>query len=169
MPTDPLLSPAAVPKTRGFSLIEILVVLLIIGIASSFALVSFGDFAKKRQIITDAEDFVDYVQLVKQQAILENRHFLLRWHDHEYEVLRYQAKDRWQSMHNSGFFRSRHIHAAIKLHFGTQYTQQSANIMIYASGQMTPFVLHFEGPDHTDIAMVKGYADGKLLLQRDSP
>ena len=86
----------------GFTLIEILVVILIISIAMSFALFSIGDFGKQRALMHEGHYFNHYLQLVKHEAILESQTLGIRVKQHGYEVLRLRDHH-WQTLKSHAF------------------------------------------------------------------
>src|SRR3712207_1831206 len=83
---------------RGFTLIEILIVVLIIGIIASVALFAFGDFGKSRQVKVTTEQFVAYIKLVQQRAILEMATLGINLTGEGYKTYRYLSDNNWQPM-----------------------------------------------------------------------
>lgn len=151
---------------RGFTLIEILVVLLIVGITLGFAMLAFGDFGNKRRITSSAEHFVNYVKLVQQEATLESATLGISFNQTSYQVLRFKTGKGWQAMSAKGIFRSQNfpkdtlvrIETAIK---GTKTPQ----IIINASGDMTPFKLHIGSNRQDTIIQVNGEHNGSITLK----
>lgn len=89
----------------GFTLIEILIVLVIIGITFGFALISFGDFGEGRRVLFAAEQLVNTLQLAQQQAILETSTLGLRINNESYQILQLQNNSQWKPISNKGVFK----------------------------------------------------------------
>lgn len=150
---------------KGFTLIEILVVLLIIGITMGFAVMSFGDFGEKRGIIVAAEQFTNYVKLVQQQAILETSTLGIRIHDNGYQVLRFQAPASWVPLPLNSIFHRHHFPKGLVVHLhNIENKQGNPAIIINSSGDMTPFVLDFGSAKQTAISTITGKSNGSITL-----
>ena len=151
---------------RGFTLIEILVVLLIVGITLGFALLAFGDFGSKRRIITAAEQFVNYVKFAQQQAILETSTLGISLNRNSYQILRYQASSNWQPVSNKRVFHAQHFPDSAIVHMESNVKKMgNPQIIINASGDMTSFTLNFGSAKQVNIANVIGKHDGSVALQ----
>lgn len=151
--------------SNGFTLIEILVVVLIIGITIGFALLAFGDFGNKRRIIMSAEHFMSYLELVEHQAILETSTFGVSLNQNGYQVFRFQAPSTWQTIPSRSIFRPRYFpeNAMIRLE-QTASKKGQPQIIIHSSGEITPFQLRFGLEKQPDIAIVKGNENGTIVL-----
>ena len=62
-------------RVGGFSLIEILVVVIIIGIVSSVALLSLGVLGDDRELRTEARRIQTLLEVVQDDAVLQGREF----------------------------------------------------------------------------------------------
>lgn len=76
---------------EGFTLIEILIILVIVGISFSFALLAFGDFGKSRQAQSTAEQVKNMIQYFREQAIIESSNFTINIRSSSYQVSRADA------------------------------------------------------------------------------
>lgn len=141
-------------------------VLVIIGITMSFALVAFGDFGEKRRIIVSAEQFMNYVTLIEQQAILESSAFRINLTPNSYQTARFQAPNQWKNRPENSVFHMRHVadHAFIRLDPSTGHVK-NPSIFINATGGVSPFVLHIGTQKQADMATVIGNSNGTLVLR----
>lgn len=66
--------PGLARSSRGFSLLEVLIVTVIIGIASAMGVAGFNLFMKKVTAKADAHRFRDALQLARSDAVTRSRH-----------------------------------------------------------------------------------------------
>ena len=66
-----------VKKVTGFTLLELLVALVLIGIILSFAVFTLGDGGEDRRIKEEANRFYYLIKLAQEEAILNAREWLL--------------------------------------------------------------------------------------------
>ncbi|MDP2365929.1 MAG: GspH family T2SS minor pseudopilin variant LspH [Ignavibacteria bacterium] len=130
---------------RGFTLIEILIVIVIIGITVGFALIAFGDFGESRRVLFSVEQLVNTLKLAQQQAILETSTLGLRIDNTSYQILRFQNSSGWAPISNKGIFKVNYFpkNTVITLKTNHKTLQGAPSIIINSSGDMTPFTLGF--------------------------
>jgi general secretion pathway protein H len=156
---------------RGFTLIEILIVIVIIGITVGFAMIAFGDFGASRRILFSAEQLVNTLHLAQQQAILETSTLGLRIDNNSYQILRFENSSSWEPISNKGVFKVNYFpqHTVITLKTNTKPLQGSPSIIINSSGNMTPFTLSFGTSKETALTVVTGSHDGSLNFATVNP
>src|SRR6478752_6140292 len=89
-------------KSKGFTLIEMLIVIVIIGITIGFALLSFGDFGASKGILFAAEQLEHTLTLAQQQALLENTTLGLRIDNNSYQILKFDESSNWKPISDKG-------------------------------------------------------------------
>ena len=152
-------------QNKGFTLIEILVVLLIIGITLGFALLAFGDFGAERKLRVSAEQFVNYLKFAQQEAILEACPLGIRINKAGYQILRFQAPSSWTSIPHNHLFKLHPFpeHAIIELQSPVKSIPQ---IRINDEGEISPFKLSFGTTAHPDLLFIMGSSDNRITIQR---
>lgn len=155
---------------QGFTLIEILVVLLILGIASGVALLAFGDFGASRKVTVAAEQFASYIRLVQQGAILEMNTLGIRVNQRGYQTFRLEAGQNWQPLSESLLgWKSFPQGVQVTLQGGVPKNNAALpDIIIDSSGDMTSFQLHFGNTRQPGIVRLIGQPNGILTLQKDT-
>lgn len=149
-------------KRTGFTLIEILVVVLIIGITLGFALLSFGDFGEKRRLLISADQFVNYLKFAQHQAILESSTLGIKIQKTSYHLLRFQPPAQWLKMPNKSIYREQHFPEHVTATLET--TSNSPQIIINAEGEIPPFKLHLSLNNEDSSLQVIGWPDGTLQV-----
>lgn len=149
-------------KISGFTLIEILVVLLIISIVMTFAMTSFGDFGAKRAMIAEGQYLIHYIGLVRQESILDGETLGIRIDSTGYEVLRFQEPNHWQPM-KSALFRHHSFRKGLNIHLNTAHKQSL--LIVYPSGQITPFEAKLGTADEPNMVIISAQEDGFLSVK----
>lgn len=156
-------------NSHGFTLIEIMIVLVIIGITFGFALIAFGDFGASRRILFAAEQLVNTLELAKQQAILQTSTLGLRIDDTSYQILQLKKNTQWMPLSDKGVFKvtyfPKNTRILLKKDTNTdQKTQKAPEIIISSSGGLTPFTLSFGSTQEPNLAQLTGKKNGELIF-----
>lgn len=145
---------SARPRAAGFTLIEILVVLVVVSMLVALATFTLGGNSKRRDLDNEAEQLFMLMQAVSEQAVLNNTEFGLVMEEDQYRFLAYdQQADAW-SPHQERMFRARTLPEWLVV---TEYVGNDAprlasdrdrddnqpvpDVVLFSSGETTPFEL----------------------------
>jgi len=159
---------------HGFTLIELMVVILIAGMLVTFASLSVSNSADK-QLETEAKRFVSLVKYAADEAIMNSREIILKIEEQRYSFAEpglnntlidlgeddpvFRARELPDHMHISGEI------AGEKLIFEEKRDKDAppdfAKIGIFSSGEILPFLIVFSQDDGTQFEVSGDFA-GKL-------
>lgn len=143
---------------RAFTLIEILVVLIIVGIISAAALMSFGLLGgDDRNLEQDARRLSSLIQIVSDDAVIQGRDFGLelmisgyRWVEHDPFV------NQWFEVTDDEIMRTRQLEEGTEFEF---YTEEH-RVLLQEEAQNTDK----EEGDDTDRELTEDYLPHVLVL-----
>ena len=117
MPTSATGTWSNPPATqRGFTLIEILVVVLIIGIMVAGTALSVGLAHGDRELENERDRLLALTSYVREQGAMQNREFGMRCFQGGYEFLAYNPQDnRWYRMEDEPTLRPRELPQGIDI------------------------------------------------------
>ena len=159
---------------RGFTLLEIMVVLVLIGILSSFALLSVGGGPTER-LAEEAQRLAALVQLHQQEAILSGEPRGIRFTGTGYGILRQDERGAWQPPAAADTLIQHRLPEQIALGLWIEGRPaplknpgKPPQVILLASGEATEFVAVFglaeeSGPD-APLHRVAGDALGRLTV-----
>ena len=158
-------------RNRGFSLIELLVVITIVGIVMSIALLSLGLLGDDRDLQTEGRRVIALVQVAQDEAIMQGREFGLELMADSYRFVEYDPLlNIWGEIIGDETLRQRQLPEdfefdlfvegqRVLLDFEAasfEDPEESAyrdltetyapHVLIFSSGDMTPFELHILRP-----------------------
>lgn len=105
--------------TRGFTLIEVMVVMLIIGVVTALATFAFSDNREDR-VEREARRLAAVLELVAEQAVLQSRIIGVRFASDGYLFLSPGAEGEWLPIENDRQLRPHELPDDIELQFITQ-------------------------------------------------
>lgn len=155
---------------RGFSLLELLVVVTIVAILAAVVVLGFVGSDKAQELRTEAERLAQLIELARDEAILRNQELGLVVEDGSYRFTLYDdAEQQWQAL-ESAPFRPRALElidivvnvervqsrpseegqperetGRAGSRFGSR--QNVPQIIFYSSGEQTPFEIALEPPE----------------------
>jgi general secretion pathway protein H len=165
-------------RSKGFTLVEILVVMLIIAAVISLTVLSVNATGRDSQLDEESRRIEGLVGLLHERALLEGRDFGLRIEPAAYEFVFYDGRrNRWLMMDQEREFRHRELPKGIT--FQLQLDSQTVvikpidrnltngdppgpQVAIAASGEGTPFRLILLREATQAKAVVDGDAMGKI-------
>jgi general secretion pathway protein H len=169
-------------RASGFTLIEILVVLVIISIVISFAVLKLGVTGRDSAIDDETRRIQGLMGLLQERAVLEGRDFGLLVEPASYQFVVYQnRRQRWENFDEEREFRRRDLPKGVAF----QLQMDSRNIVlkprskdiksgepltapqlvIAASGEGTPFKLTLVRDGTPNRGVVNADAFGKITLE----
>ena len=174
------------PKQRlkgitGFTLIEVLVVLLIISIVTSVAMLSISHNQNQRVKLL-ANELTEFITLAEEQAILQQTSIGLVIAHNAFQFVHYQTQAQgtvpdWQPLMEPVF--KRHLipsGVGIRLEVTGKtksLSQQLSNavpqIVISSGGEVTPFVLWLGNKGHAARYKIVGAANGHIEQSEITP
>jgi general secretion pathway protein H len=172
----------------GFTLVEILVVIVIIGIVTVGALLSMSFIGPDRELHTEGDRIADLMNYAQEQGDLQTREMGLYCTDHSYKFLAFDARrNLWVPIDDDDALRARTLPDSIKLQLvvegrdvvlaslADEQKKSSASssapstlqphIMIFSNGDLTSFKLTL-GRDGTDqtVTLLPDH-QGKIKVQ----
>lgn len=160
-------------SARGFTLIEILVVLFIISIVTTVALLSISR-NESRQLEAFTKEFVQRVTLAEEQAMLQPVVLGLFIEGKSYQFARYQSaqdkkKSLWQPTQDTllgNYTIPGNIELTVEVGGQKVDMQQdekhSPQIVISTNGDITPFTIYVAKTGKSPRYVISGDADGNI-------
>jgi general secretion pathway protein H len=167
-------------RLRGFTLIEILVVVVIMAIVISLALLSISVTGRDTQIDEESQRIAGLLDMLHERAVIEGHDFGLRLEPSAYEFLAYDTRrGQWTPFDQEREFRHRNLPPglAFQLELDSRQvvlqpidpnlssnttTPPPPQLAIAASGDSTPFRITLVRDETKARALVMGDATGKL-------
>lgn len=102
---------------RGFTLLEVLMVVLVVGIISGVAMLSFNPGGAERHLQGESDRLAALMAQAADEAVMQNQEYGLKIADKGYYFLCLdEARQRWKSCPESGSFRQRKLSDGLEIH-----------------------------------------------------
>ncbi len=156
-------------RQPGFTLLEILVVLILLGIIVSVAMLSIGG-SRKEQLEHSMQRLQQVIRMAHEEAVLNQYELALKFKPHAYEFQTLK-KNKWQTISQPPFMRRRELDDVFRIKLlqdGISVSlekEDSGRILLFSSGEMTPFELYMSISDTDQRMRLQGDAFGKLTLE----
>jgi general secretion pathway protein H len=154
----------------GFTLLEILLVLALIGIITSFAVLSIGNNSVAEQLQTEARRLAALVELHRQEAIMLSRQRGLRLHTRGYSFLQLDGDDEWSVVDSPNLPYQHELAQPVEMNLvieGRPLTLETdpglPQILLLSSGETTDFSVTFAS-EYAEGYTLAADALGRLTL-----
>lgn len=162
--------PARRRRYGGFTLIEMMVVVVIIGIMINYAMLSFRSSSPSDQLNTEANRLKSLLEVAKEEALLRSSLIGVDILKDGYGFLRLDNGN-WQQMDDT-MFRNRTLPDDVHLVLiegqppGDDKEKRTPEIILLNSGEMTPFDLKITSLNTDDYYRLTGSETGELTLDK---
>lgn len=176
------LSTEPVPGARraaGFSLIELLVVIVVLAIAASAVVLSTGTLRADDPVETEARRLVALMRFVAEEALVQGRDFGVEFSPDTYRFLSWDPDTRlWSVVDDEASLRARELPPGLEFALAVdgrevvlerERRQREADelvpqVAIFSSGELTPFELFVVGDYVADAWTLRGLVNGEVEL-----
>jgi general secretion pathway protein H len=139
---------------RGFTLLELMVVVVLIGIILTFVVGTVGDGGRGDRIKREAQRIIALVELVGEESVLQSRVIGLRFTEDSYEFMHYDG-EQWSPVEGDGLLKRHKLDSSMQLQlqvegYGIELSGETESgeesemkpqIIFLPSGERTPFEL----------------------------
>lgn len=168
-------------RVAGFTLIEILVVLVVVGLLAAIAVVNLGGGQERRQLENEVRELYLLMQTASEQAVVNNQELGLILTDDGYRFVIYSDKDDDWVAQGERLFSPRTWPGWLvttpiidndlpRLARSEQVTRP--DIVFFSSGEITPFELEFTIKDRDSSPLkieTSGFDGLEMTLPGDHP
>jgi general secretion pathway protein H len=170
-----ILNNACLRRHRGFTLWEMLIVVIIISVSTSVILLSTSLGRDSNDLKVLGSDMSKLIQLLYQEAIFENRNFAISLKHDGYRVLEYDGQS-WTKSDQTLFrriklneFQSSALVVENLAVISVDEEELIPHILILASGEMTPFEWTIIDEATKNIIVLEGDLLGKIRMEGPTP
>ena len=156
---------------RGFTLLEVLAVLFIIGIIASFVGLSVGQ-RSSRAAQDEAERLYGLVRIAGEESVLQGRELAVEFTRQSYRFWELAGDNQWMLIEEDKLFRERKFPPDVNIELLVEGSAASFDdeknlprIYMLSSGELTDFEISFSLDDEKAYTL-RGTINGKLELFR---
>jgi len=174
-------------RQRGFTLLEIVVVLMLVGIITGFAVLSVGTDAVKDQVNSEGRRLAALLGHHRDLAMLRSEQRGVLIEDHSYNILRLQD-DKWQALEDTRVSSGNTLPDGLELRLsvddlpatlknepeenGSDQESNEENslepqIWLFSTGELLPFELVLTDVDERYRFVVEGSAGGRITSRSE--
>jgi general secretion pathway protein H len=153
--------PPGIRPVSGFSLLELMVVMMIIGILITFGVISLNLGDQQAKVEEEVQRIRGVLELAQEEAVLKHRELALRFDRDAYRFARLEDS-KWVDFENDREFQvytlpdGMHFYIEVKdgsLRLADTKGATSAMVYILSSGEVSPFELTIEAGDGSRYAL----------------
>jgi len=158
---------------HGFTLLELMVVLVIISVILTFVGLSGGGDSRAEQMQREMQRLVALIELASEEAVLRSEQLAIRFGETDYEFMILEA-DQWNPISDIPPLRPRELPKGIESRLELQENPppglkaeeaESPQVFLLSSGEMTPFILTFSAPETERRFQLKASLLGRLEME----
>ena len=147
---------SGVPRARGFTLVEILVVVTIIAVVTAGIVLSVSVTGRDRDLERESDRLLALFNYVREQAELQTREFGIMFQDDGYEFLTYDTRrDSWRSVFEDDALRARRLPDGLGFRLSVDARpvvlnrpkdakDKTPQVMIFSNGDLSTFAATLE-------------------------
>jgi general secretion pathway protein H len=170
-------------RPAGFTLLELLVVIVIIGILTSMAVISVNVLGGDHEMQQEAERLQAILLQTREDAIMQSRDIGMRLDATAYEFLQYDGRTgRWVAVENDPLLRPRTLPEGLRLGLrvedrnvqlqpmqpATDRDPISPQIVLQAAGELVPFDLLLARDGTEQTRRISGTLEGRIEVHDDA-
>ena len=158
---------------RGFTLLELMVVLVIIGVILTFVGLSGGGDSRAQQLQREMQRLVALIELASEEAVLRSEQLAIRIGESDYEFMLLE-ENQWNPISDIPSLRPRVLPKGIELRLELQENPppglkaeeaEAPQVFLLSSGEMTPFILTFSAAETERRFQLKASLLGRLEVE----
>jgi general secretion pathway protein H len=176
---------ASLALSRGFTLVELLVVVVIIGVIVSAVTLAIGVLGPDREVEEQSRRFWAVLQQAREESELQGLDVGVFVGRTEYEYLRFdQRRNQWVPLLDDKLYAPRELPEGLRFRLWLEareivlkpalpnrededeHKKWPPQVMVLSSGDIMPFELHIERDDQAALFRVVGLADNDLRIER---
>lgn len=160
-------------RQTGFTLLELLVVLVIVGILLSFAVLSLDLRSEKDIVVEESRRLAALMQLASEEAIVQGRELAMQLDGDSYRFLLLNNKNKWQVIEKDEVLRERKLPEGLRAELVVEAVAKKAAasterlVYFYSSGEVSPFRLSLQDSQRKYLYHVDGDAQGLIQHAED--